>query len=115
MGWFGLLKFSGYNPVFEIVNASFPFFASGIGNYILAIFESLIGLGLMFGAIPKIIHFFLVFHLLGTFSTFVVAPEIMFYPRFPFLNLNGEFVVKNLALAMGGLVVLWSQPKYQKA
>ena len=109
--WFGGLKLLGYNPVFEIVYASFPFLATGVGNLILGLFETLIGLGLIFNIFHKIIHPALIFHLLGTFAVFIIAPEIMFDPYFPFLNLNGEFVVKNLSLAIGGLIVLTSQRK----
>ncbi|MDP2647841.1 MAG: DUF417 family protein [Candidatus Yanofskybacteria bacterium] len=104
--WFGLLKFSGNNPVYDIVYASFPFLADGIGNYILASFETIIGIGLFLNVVPKIVHFSLILHLMGTFSVFLRAPEIMFYPSIPFLTLAGEFVVKNIALTAGGFVVL---------
>ena len=104
--WFGLLKLSGNNPVYEIVHASFPFLADGTGNYVLAIFETLIGFGLLFDLFHKTTHIFLLLHLLGTFGVFVFAPEIAFDPYFPFLTLAGEFVLKNIALAVGGLIVL---------
>lgn len=104
--WFGLLKLSGRNPVFEIVHATFPLLADGAGNYVLAIFEVLIGLSLVLNILTRIAHVALLLHLLGTFATFFLAPQIMFDPYFPFLNLNGEFVVKNLALAIGGLIIL---------
>lgn len=104
--WFGLLKFSGNNPVYDIVYASFPFLAEGIGNYILATFETVVGIGLLLNIMPKIVHISLILHLLGTFIVFLLAPEIMFYPSIPFLTLAGEFVVKNIALTMGGFVVL---------
>lgn len=104
--WFGLLKFSSYNPVFEILNGSFSFMASGIGLKLLAAFETLIGLGLLFNVLPRLVHIVLVAHLLGTFSVFFLAPELMFNQAFPFLTLGGEFVAKNLILLAAGLVVL---------
>lgn len=104
--WFGALKVAGYNPVFEIVNSSFPFLASGIGNIALGLVEAVIGLGLVSRLFPKIIHTALFFHLLGTFSVFISAPSLMFDPYFPVLTLSGEFVFKNITLAMAGLVVL---------
>lgn len=103
--WFGALKTPGYGPVTEIVRASFPFMAEGTGNIVLAIFEILIGLGLIFKICPQAIFTALTLHLLGTFSVFILAPEIMFDPNFPYLSLDGEFVVKNLALVMGGFIV----------
>lgn len=104
--WFGILKVFGYNPVFEIVYASFPWFAYGIGNLILGIGETLIGLGLLSGIFPKVTHTFLILHLLGTFTVFITGPEVVFTPYFPMLNLAGEFVFKNVVLAVAGLVVL---------
>ncbi|MDP3800025.1 MAG: DUF417 family protein [bacterium] len=104
--WFGLLKFSSYNPVFDILNASFPFLASGVGLKFLAAFETLIGLGLLFNVLPRLVHIVLVVHLLGTFSVFFSAPELMFNQAFPFLTLAGEFVAKNIVLLAAGLVVL---------
>ncbi|OHA21367.1 MAG: hypothetical protein A2849_00005 [Candidatus Taylorbacteria bacterium RIFCSPHIGHO2_01_FULL_51_15] len=104
--WFGALKLAGFNPVYDIVYASFPFLADGVGNLFLGGFEALIGLALISNAFAKTTHLILIFHLLGTFTVFITAPEIMFDPQFPFLTLAGEFVVKNLSLAMGGIVVI---------
>ena len=104
--WFGALKLSGFNPVYDIVYASFPILADGIGNLFLGGLETLIGLALICNVLKKTTHAILVVHLLGTFGVFVTAPEIMFSPGFPMLTLAGEFVVKNLSLVMGGIVVI---------
>lgn len=104
--WFGALKLSGYNPVYDIVYASFPFLAAGVGNLLLGGLETIIGLALICNAFPRTAHAILIMHLLGTFSVFLTAPGLMFDPGFPFLTLAGEFVVKNLSLAMGGIVVI---------
>lgn len=104
--WFGALKLFGYNPVYEIVYASFPWFAYGPGNLILGIGETLIGVGLLTNFFPKFTHAILILHLAGTFTVFITGPEIMFSPFFPILTLAGEFVFKNVVLAVSGLVVL---------
>ena len=104
--WFGGLKIAGYDPVFEIINSAFPFLASGTGYLILGIGEVAIGIGLLFNIFYLCVHVVLIFHLMGTFSTFVLTPETMFNPKFPILTLAGEFVFKNAALAMAGLVVM---------
>lgn len=109
--WFGALKLFGFNPVYEVVYASFPWFAYGTGNLILGIGETLIGLGLLTNIFQKLTHTFLILHLAGTFTVFITGPEIMFNPYFPVLTLAGEFVFKNLVLAMSGLVVLSHRPK----
>lgn len=104
--WFGSLKLFGYNPVYEIVYASFPWFAYGIGNLILGAGEALIGIGLLVNVFRKFTHAVLILHLAGTFTVFITGPELMFSPYFPILTLSGEFVFKNVVLAMSGLVVL---------
>lgn len=104
--WFGALKLAGYNPVYDIVYASVPFLADGVGNLLLGGLETIIGFTLISNVFPRTTHAILILHLLGTFSVFITAPEIMFNPNFPFLTLAGEFIVKNLSLAMGGIVVI---------
>ena len=112
--WFGALKLAGFNPVYDIVYASFPFLADGIGNIFLGGLETLIGLALICNLFPKITHAVLILHLLGTFGVFFTAPEIMFDPGFPMLTLAGEFVIKNLSLAMGGIVVILYHMRHPK-
>lgn len=112
--WFGLLKFSGYNPVFGILYASFPMLAEGIGLTLLAIFETVIGVGLIFNLFPILTHVALVGHLLGTLSVFVIAPSILFSPHFPILTLAGEFVFKNVVLLLSGFVVLRYTEKHRQ-
>lgn len=104
--WFGALKIFGYNPVLEIVAATFPFFATAGGSILLGILESLIGVGLLANVVPQIVHWALLLHLAGTFTAFSLAPELMFDPYFPVLTLAGEFVFKNATLVMAGLVIL---------
>jgi uncharacterized membrane protein YkgB len=104
--WFGALKLAGVNPVYAIVYASFPFLADGVGNLLLGGLETVIGILLLGNWLARTTHAALILHLLGTFGVFFKAPEIMFSPGFPLLTLAGEFVVKNLALATGGIVVI---------
>lgn len=103
--WFGALKVIGYNPVYEIVYSTFPLFATGIGNVVLGLIEAAIGIGLLWNAFRPLVHGALLLHLVGTFSTFFMAPSLMFDPYFPILTLSGEFVFKNITLAIAGLVV----------
>jgi uncharacterized membrane protein YkgB len=104
--WFGLLKVAGYNPVFDLVHSVLPFMAAGAGLKLLGVFEVAIGLGLILNRKRILTHVILILHLSGTFLTFVTAPSIVFIPHFPILSLAGEFVIKNLALAIAGIVVL---------
>lgn len=104
--WFGLLKVWGFNPVFDLVNSVMPLLAAGPGLIFLGWFETAIGVGLIVNRFRRIVHGLLLMHLLGTFLTFVTAPEIVYTSGFPILSLAGEFVVKNMALVIAGVVVL---------
>ena len=109
--WFGILKVFGYNPVYHIVYSTYPMLASVQGNFLLGLLEAAIGVGLLINIFPKLLHVVLVAHLIGTFVTFISAPEMMFSPFFPVLTLEGEFVVKNITLVVAGIVVLLHENK----
>ena len=104
--WFGVLKIFGFNPVFDLVHSVTPFLSSGKGLILLGVFETLIGIGLAVNKLRALTHVLLILHLSGTFITFITGIEVVFQPYFPVLSLGGEFVLKNLILAISGLVVL---------
>ena len=104
--WFGVLKIFGFNPVFDLVHSVAPFLSSGGGLILLGVFETLIGVGLAIDKLRALPHVLLILHLSGTFVTSITGIKIVFQPHFPILSLEGEFVVKNLVLAISGLVVL---------
>ncbi|MDO8483167.1 MAG: hypothetical protein Q7S86_05125 [bacterium] len=114
--WFGGLKIAGYNPVFDLVYYSMaPFLAAGGGLMVLGILEVVIGILLLVNWLLIFTHTVLLFHLLGTFSTFVFGWHVVFEPSFPVLSLGGEFVVKNMALAVSGLLVLIHEQRKKRA
>lgn len=113
--WFGLLKVFGFNPVFELVHSVAPFMAVPPGLIVLGCFEALIGLGLLLNKLRTLTHLLLLLHLAGTFITFITAPEIVFTPAFPILSLSGEFVIKNITLAIAGLIVLLHESHRRRA
>ena len=104
--WFGLLKVFGFNPVHSLIASVTPMLAEGNGLILLGAFETLIGIGLLVDKLRKITHILLVLHLSGTFLTFITGTTVVFQPYFPVLTLEGEFVLKNLTLALAGLAVL---------
>lgn len=104
--WFGVLKIFGYNPVFDLIHSVFPAMAVTPGLELLGIFETAIGIGLIVNRFRLVTHVILLLHLGGTFLTFFTDPTITFIPHFPILSLAGEFVIKNMTLALAGIVVL---------
>lgn len=103
--------------MYDIVYASFPFLADGVGNLFLGGLEALIGVTLIGNFFFQTTHAAFLLHLAGTFAVFITAPELMFRPYFPILTLAGGFVVKNLSLAMGGIAVIlchMCHPRFSK-
>ena len=113
--WFGLLKVLGYNPVYDLIyNSMVPWFAGGAGLITLGLIEVVIGVSLLINRYLLFIHTILILHLLGTFSTFIFGLHVVFKPAFPILSLEGEFVVKNAALAIAALVILVHEYKKRR-
>lgn len=79
--------------------AAQPFFFFG-----LALFEIFIGIGLFFRRTAPYAAILMILHLLVATGSVLVTQG--FSPSFPFLTLEGEFVIKNLVLIAAGIVIL---------
>jgi putative oxidoreductase len=104
--WFGALKVLGVSPVLLLVQQTFsvipvhPFFLA------LGFWEMGVGCGLIFNRALRVTLILLCIHLLGTFLALLQAPSLFFIHNNPlWLTTEGEFVVKNLVLVAGGLVI----------
>lgn len=105
--WFGGLKIIGRSPVAALVSRTLPFADPHLVLLVLGTAEVTLGLLLLSGLFVRIALPVLAMHLAGTFSTFVVAPGLMFRDGDPLLlTANGEFVVKNLVLITATLVLI---------
>ena len=104
--WFGLLKVFDVTPVTELVHALIPFLDTAWFVPTLGVVEVFIGLGLLFGRFYALVLAAFAVHLSGTFLVLVFLPEIAFRDGNPLLlTVEGEFVVKNVALAVVGMMV----------
>jgi uncharacterized membrane protein YphA (DoxX/SURF4 family) len=109
--WFGFLKFfPGVSPAEELaVNTiqviSFNLLEPRAILTILAIWESLIGLGLISGVLLRETLLLLFLQMIGTlFPIFIFPGEV--FTRIPYaLTLEGQYIIKNLALMSAGLVI----------
>lgn len=110
--WFGALKLAGMSTVVELVRSAYPGFASAPLFCALAVLEIAIGLALLLGFWTRWAAAAAVLHLLGTFGVFFAAPRTAFLPAFPFLTLEGEFVLKNLVL-LAAAIAIWRGAKEQ--
>lgn len=105
--WFGLLKVTGKSDVFGLVQATVPWFDAHWFVPALGCVEILLGIGLFVGRMRRIVLCGIMGHLIGTFLTFIDAPSWMMHNGNPLLlNMNGEFVLKNLVLITAALVLL---------
>ena len=109
--WFGVLKFiPGLSPAQDIATLTierltFGFIEPEVSIIILAIWETLIGLGLIFGVFLRATLFLLFTQMLGTMTPLIFFPTETFI-IFPFVpTLEGQYIIKNLVLISAGLVV----------
>ena len=110
--WFGALKLTGYSPVVSLIAHAIPWLPPERSVPLLGVWETAVGLGLLFGVALRVVLFLFWILLASTFSVLVLRPDIAFQGGNPFLlTVEGEFVVKNLVLIAAGLVVGSTVPR----
>ncbi len=109
--WFGLLKFfPGLSPAQDLATntieqLTFGIVEPGVSIYILATWETLIGLGLITGLFLRATLFLLFLQMLGTLTPLILFPEQTFV-RIPYApTLEGQYIIKNMVLISAALVV----------
>jgi uncharacterized membrane protein YkgB len=108
--WFGALKlFPGLSPAEELVRNTIYFFDPDFFLPILAIWEMLIGLGFLIGLFTnkfqRLTILLLFLQMPGTALPLVLLPEVC-WVSFPFvLTLEGQYIIKNLAIIGSALVL----------
>lgn len=104
--WFGILKFfKGLSPAEELVRNTVYFIDPDVFIPILAVWESLIGLGLITGKFLRVTILLLFLQMPGTALPLLILPEKV-WTVFPYgLTLEGQYIVKNLVLIGSALVI----------
>lgn len=111
--WFGALKLvPGLSPAEDLVRNTVYFVDPDLFYPVLAVWEVLIGVLLLFRPTVRGALFLLALQMPGTFLPFVVLPEVCF-SQWPLtspldafaLTLEGQYIVKNIVLIAAGLVV----------
>lgn len=113
--WFGFLKFfPGLSPAQNLAartieQLSFGLVQPALSIPILATWESLIGLGLIFGAregwVMRATLLLLFLQMLGTVTPLFLFPGEVF-TRIPYApTLEGQYIIKNIVLVSAGLVI----------
>lgn len=109
--WFGAQKFfKDMSPaeilaVKTICKLCMNLVSGEVVRYGIAIFEVLIGLGLMFRLYLRFTLLLLFVHMFGTFTPLFLFPEEIFV-KFPFfLTLEGQYIIKNIVILAEGIVI----------
>jgi uncharacterized membrane protein YphA (DoxX/SURF4 family) len=109
--WFGVLKFfPGLSPAADLATRTIERLTFGVippdvSILILASWESLIGLGLMFGIFMRATLLLLFLQMMGTISPIFFFPQEVF-TAFPYApTLEGQYIIKNMVLISAGLVI----------
>ena len=104
--WFGALKLvPGLSPAEELVANTVYFVSPEVFVPILAIWEMVIGLGLISGLFMRTTLLLLFLQMPGTALPLVLLTEVCFN-IFPYgLTLEGQYIIKNLVLVSAGLVI----------
>jgi uncharacterized membrane protein YkgB len=109
--WFGALKFfPGLSPaeglaVRTIERLTFGLIPAHTALLLLAAWESLIGLGLIFGVFMRATLLLLFAQMIGTISPVFFFPQEVFtvIPYAP--TLEGQYIIKNLVIVSAALVI----------
>ena len=104
--WFGALKLvPGLSPAEELVRNTTYFVDTDLFLPLLAIWEMVIGLGLIFGKFMRITLLLLFLQMAGTALPLFILPEAV-WTTFPYgLTLEGQYIIKNLVLIGAALVL----------
>jgi uncharacterized membrane protein YphA (DoxX/SURF4 family) len=109
--WFGVLKFfPDLSPAEELVGRTFQQLTFGLipadtANVILAVWEVLIGLGLITGIFMRVTLLLMFLQMAGTFTPMFLFPAEVF-TRIPYApTLEGQYIIKNLVLLSAGIVI----------
>ena len=109
--WFGFLKFfPGLSPAQDLATRtievlSFGLLPPDVSIYILAVWECLIGLGLLVGRFMRVTLLLLFLQMLGTITPVFLFPAEVFL-RIPYApTLEGQYIIKNMVLISAALVL----------
>ena len=109
--WFGALKFfEGLSPAQDLAIRTIDLISFGLLNeqfiiFTLAIWEVLIGVGLLFKLFLRETLLLLFLQMLGTFSPILFFPDEVF-TQFPYaLTLEGQYIVKNLIIVSAAITL----------
>jgi uncharacterized membrane protein YkgB len=103
--WFGALKIFGMSPAGDLVEQTVYWFKPEIFIPILGVCEVIIGLGLLIKRFIPYTIVLLLMHMAVTFFPVFILKTVCF-DAFPYCpTLVGQYIIKNLILIAGALII----------
>lgn len=103
--WFGALKIIGESPVAYLIENTCFFLPFPLSIIAIGIWESLIGICLIFKIFLRSVIVSLWAQMFGIFFCTIFNPALFFNGNPFLLTLEGEFVVKNFVFIAAGIVL----------
>ena len=103
--WFGLLKLIGISEANELATRTVYWIRPDIFIPILAVWEMLIGVGLLVRPLVRGAILLLMLQMPGTFMPLVLLPEVCWIQAPWAPTLEGQYIIKNLVLISAAIVV----------
>ena len=107
--WFGLLKPLELSPAEGLLKQTvtwLPFGSPENWLYVIGYWEVVIGIFFLFKKTSRIAIALLFLQMAGTFMPLVFLPSVTFQNGNPFtLTLEGQYIIKNLLIISGALVI----------
>lgn len=103
--WFGILKPLGYSPAATLVANTVYWFDPSWFVPFLGWWEVLIGVCLLFKPLHRLALALLAIQMAGTFLPLLILPSVVYGPKLFTLTLEGQYIIKNLVLIAGALVI----------
>lgn len=103
--WFGALKFTAFSPATDLASRTMPLIPREIFIPMLAAWEVLIGICLLFRPLVRFAIALLAPQMIGTFLPLVLLPGDT-WTRFPWApTLEGQYIIKNLVIIAAAMVI----------
>jgi uncharacterized membrane protein YkgB len=109
--WFGVLKFfPGASPAESLASRTIEVLTFGVFSEQtiligLAIWETVIGIGLLFRIFLREVLLLMYIQMLGTLTPIFIFPDEVFH-IFPYsLTIEGQYIIKNLVVISAGIVI----------
>ena len=110
--WFGALKFfPDLSPAEGLAKSTihvltFGLIPDGVSIILLALWETWIGVFLIFNVARKMATLLALVHIIFTFTPLLFFPDQVFSGGMPYLTLLGQYIIKNLIIIAALLALL---------